>query len=91
MSLVRLDPLRRPKERVGREHIARHPLEERAVHAIPPTVAMPLLLLFWGALLSLLRGVADVGVDVVGGCCQHHYGSGGGGLFFENWWPSWPL
>jgi hypothetical protein len=56
-------PRRRPKERVGRQHIALHPPEERAVHAIFPPIAQPLLLLlFWGALRSLLRGGADVGV-----------------------------
>ncbi len=79
---VGLDPLWRPKERVGRERIELHPLEERAVHAIPPTVAQQLLLLhFWGALRSLLRGVC--GVCGVCGGCHNHYGSGGGFFFCE--------
>jgi hypothetical protein len=88
---VGLDPLRRPKERVGCERIALHPLEERAVHAIPPTVAQQLLLLlFWGALRSLLHGVCGVcgacgvcGVCGVCGGCHHHYGSGGVLFFCE--------
>ncbi len=57
---VGLDPLGRPKERLGRERIALHPPEERAVHAIPPTVAQLLLLQLRGARSLLLCGVGVV-------------------------------
>ena len=63
------DPLRRPKDRIGRAHLALQLPEERASHAIVPPIAQLLLLLWWGALLLC------VVVCVFCGC-------GDGGHFF---------